>query len=154
MESGTEQYGAYASQRRNGNNNANSAVPVAADQPRTGVCHATGRLSLASPPTDTLNDLSGTAGDGLVPESEPIQPTNASGPQTQNDESGSGIPRDACQSSESPPAELQATTVSMSYPGQPAGMGYPGWHDMNGSIRNSRGTYGSSRAGPAADFMS
>ncbi|KAF4285475.1 hypothetical protein KXV33_008851 [Aspergillus fumigatus] len=31
-----------------------------------------------------------------------------------------------------PPAELQTTTVSMSYPGQPAGMGYPGWHDMNG----------------------
>jgi hypothetical protein len=101
MESGTEQHGAYASQRGNGNN-ANGPVPIATDQPRSGVCHATGRLSVAgSPPTDTLDDLSGTTGDGFVPESEPIQPANAPGAQTQDDESRSGLPGAACQSSES-----------------------------------------------------
>jgi hypothetical protein len=174
MESGTEQYGAYASQPRNGNN-ANGPVPVAADQPRTGVCHATGRLSLAGPPpTDTLNDLSGTTGDGFLPESEPIWPANTSGSQTQNDESRSGIPRAACQSSESHACRATGDNGVDVIPRAASGHGLPrmaryqryaddersaisyvyGRPDTAGSIWNAPGTHGSSRAGPAADFMS
>jgi hypothetical protein len=75
MESGAQQYGAYASQYRS-HSNANGPIPIAADQ-SPGVCYATGGLRLDGSPTDTLNDLSDTTGDGFLPESEPIQPANA-----------------------------------------------------------------------------
>ncbi|KAF7183907.1 hypothetical protein CNMCM7691_004329 [Aspergillus felis] len=44
---------------------------------------------------------------------------------------GQGYPGPPVNPQSPPPVELQATTVSMSYPGQPAAMGYPGWHDIN-----------------------
>lgn len=124
MESGTEQHGGYASQPRNGSN-ANGPVPVAADQPRADVCHATGRLSLAGGPTDTLDDLSCTAGDGFVPESEPIQSANAHGSQTQNDESRSGIPGDAHQSSKSPACRVTDDNGVHVIPRAASGHGLP-----------------------------
>ncbi|EAW08916.1 putative C6 finger domain protein [Aspergillus clavatus NRRL 1] len=43
-----------------------------------------------------------------------------------------GFPATQMNPQSPPPADLQGTTVSMSYPGQPATMGYPGWQDMNG----------------------